>query len=70
MKISKKTLYILVVLFLLIGPFAAQVLFAQPPPPPPPPPPPVGAPIDGLSGILLMAGAAFFGKKFLKKDKE
>jgi|AntAceMinimDraft_5_1070358.scaffolds.fasta_scaffold436476_1 hypothetical protein len=28
-----------------------------------------GVPIDGLSGILLMAAAAIFGKKFMNKDK-
>lgn len=33
-----------------------------------PGPAPTGAPIDGLSGILLMAAAAIFGKKF--KDKK
>ncbi|MCB0510387.1 MAG: hypothetical protein H6579_00650 [Chitinophagales bacterium] len=33
-----------------------------------PGPAPTGAPIDGLSGILLMAAAAIFGKKL--KDKK
>jgi hypothetical protein len=33
------------------------------------PGPATGVPIDGLSGILLMAAAAIFGKKFMNKDK-
>ncbi len=28
-----------------------------------------GVPIDGLSGILMMAAAAIFGKKFIDKNK-
>ena len=34
-----------------------------------PPPTPSGIPIDGVSGILVMIGAALFGKKYFDKKK-
>ena len=35
-----------------------------------PPPTPSGIPIDGVSGILVMIGAALFGKKYFDKKKQ
>ena len=32
-----------------------------------PTPPAVGAPIDGISGLIMMGLAAIFGKKFIDK---
>ena len=34
-----------------------------------PPPTPSGIPIDGVSGILVMIGAALFGKQYFDKKK-
>lgn len=34
-----------------------------------PPPTPSGIPIDGVSGILVMIGAALFGKRFYDKKR-
>jgi hypothetical protein len=64
----KNIKYILILITIL---FISSSLYAQTggPGPPPPTPPATGVPIDGLSGILLMAAAAIFGKKFMNKDK-
>ena len=56
---TKKQYFIAFILVMIV----AQVAIAQPPPPGPA----TGAPIDGLSGILMMIGAALFGKKFFNK---
>ena len=64
MKTFKKTnwTYVALTVALLVLPFAAQVIFAQPPPPPPPPPPPAVVPLDG--GLtLLLAGLGAYGVK-------
>ena len=53
---------IIIVVFMLI-PFVG---ISQIVPPPVPPPPPPGLPIDGFSGLLVIAGIFFGYKKILK----
>jgi len=49
-KVMKKILFVLIIVFFpLVG-------YAQVVPPPVPPPPPPGLPIDGLSSILVLIG--------------
>lgn len=59
--------YLVLTIALLVLPFAAQVIFAQPPPPPPPPPPPAGVPLDGGLTLLLAGLGAYGLKKILGK---
>lgn len=70
MKNNKRTnwIYLALTIALLVVPFAAQVLMAQPPPPPPPPPPPAVVPLGGL-GLLIAGLAAYGAKRYFNKEK-
>ena len=70
MKLNFKSLFLLA--FLLLSPWALEVVMAQPGPPPsggPPCWPPPCIPIDGGIGILVAAGALYGGKKVLDSYK-
>jgi hypothetical protein len=62
----KKHIIILSALMLISISIFAQI--PPPPPPPPPPTPPQGVPIDGISGIITMAIAAWLGKRYYDKE--
>ena len=62
-----KYLKAILMLVLIVSPFAYSIVFAQPGPPPPPPPPPPGVPIDGGISLLLAGLAAYGTKKYFNK---
>lgn len=67
----KKHIIILAIIFLC----SVTIVLAQAPPPPPSGDiselgGPVGVPIDGGAFGLIAIGAAFLGKKFLRKKKK
>ena len=59
--------YIAFTLALIVLPFAATVLMAQPPPPPPPAPAPSAIPLDGGISLLLAGLGAYGIKKYFVK---
>jgi len=61
---THKKVIVLAILLIAINTVVAQT---GGPGPSVPTPPAVGAPIDGISGLIMMGLAAIFGKKFIDK---
>lgn len=61
---------VILILLLTISQLALAQTGGPGPPPLPPVPPATGAPIDGLSGVLIMIASALFGKKYFNKEEQ